>query len=147
MSAEIRGRHGWLAHRLVDRSVTAAYAARLIATATIAVAIVSGALMHVVEPGTYPNVWLGLWWAVQTVTSVGYGDIVPQTVGGRLLGVTVMVAGLALISIVVAAVSAVLVENARRRAERARLIDDPVRDALRRVEERLAAIEEKLDRT
>ncbi|HSP73528.1 MAG TPA: potassium channel family protein [Gaiellaceae bacterium] len=136
---------GWLAHRVFDRPLTARHAAWVIAVATTVVAAAAGLLMRVVEPDTYPNVWLGLWWSAQTVTSVGYGDLVPHSVAGRLLAVLVMIAGIALITIVVAMVSAALVEAARRRAE-GRLIDDPVLDALRRVEGRLDAIEAELAR-
>lgn len=138
----------WLAHRVFDRPLTALYAARVIALATVVIAFVAGALMHVVEPETYKNVWSGLWWSVQTVTSVGYGDVVPHTVGGRLLAVLVMISGIALITIIVAMVSAALVETARRRAEERghRVLDDPMMTVLRRVEERLDAIEKELAR-
>ncbi len=137
-------RAGRITQRLFERPLTARRAGRIIASATAVIAVVAGILMHVVEPGTYPNVWLGLWWSVQTVTSVGYGDLVPHTVGGRLLAVLVMVNGIGFLTVVVATISAAFVEAGRRRAERQLLIDDPVQKALRDVEERLAAIERRL---
>lgn len=134
-----------LTRRLLEEPLTVRHAARIIASATLVIVVAAGVLMRFVEPSTYPNVWLGLWWAVQTVTSVGYGDLVPHSVAGRLLAMLVMVNGIALLTVVVATISAVFVETARRRAERQRLIeDDPVTSALRDVERRLASIERRL---
>lgn len=47
----------------------------------------------------------GLWWSITTVTGVGYGDLVPVTGMGRLIGVLLMTAGLVLFSLVVAILS------------------------------------------
>ena len=32
---------------------------------------------RLVDPHTFDNIWLGMWWAIQTVATVGYGDVVP----------------------------------------------------------------------
>jgi voltage-gated potassium channel len=53
-------------------------AARVIVTATGAVVIVGGILMRVLDHDEYSNIWVGMWWALQTVTTVGYGDVTPQ---------------------------------------------------------------------
>ncbi len=48
------------------------------------------------DNGTFWNrLGLGLWWAIVTITTVGYGDVVPRTVPGRLVGVCLMISGLA----------------------------------------------------
>ena len=45
----------------------------------LAVAIVIfGVVERLVDPDTFDTVWDGMWWATQTVTTVGYGDVVPQ---------------------------------------------------------------------
>ena len=59
----------------------------------------------------------GLWWAVQTVTTVGYGDTVPQTLAGRALATLVMLTGIGFISVVTAAITAAFIESARRRLD------------------------------
>lgn len=57
----------------------------------------------------------GLWWAMATVTTVGYGDIVPKTLNGRLLGVVVMIGGLLSLSLVTATVASIFIERKFRR--------------------------------
>ncbi len=56
------------------------------------------------------------WWAVVTLTTVGYGDIVPATVGGRIMGVVVMFCGIGLVSTLTGNLASMLVvEQARKR--------------------------------
>ncbi len=40
--------------------------------------VVFGVLERLVDPKTFHSVWLGMWWAVETVTTAGYGDIIPK---------------------------------------------------------------------
>lgn len=101
--------------RIGTADMTARRAGLWIAAVTVAVTIVAGVLMWIVDREDFPNVWLGLWWAVQTVTTVGYGDVVPTNVVGRGLGTIVMLTGIAFVTVVTAAITAVFVESARRR--------------------------------
>ena len=50
--------------------------------------------MTVVDRNSFPTVGAGLWWAAQTVTTVGYGDHVPESVAGQLVAVLVMLFGI-----------------------------------------------------
>ena len=52
-------------------------------------------------PGNIHNVGDGLWWAVTTVTGVGYGDLYPVMGWGRLIGVILEVAGVSIFGLVV----------------------------------------------
>ena len=79
------------------------------------VTIGAGALMRVLNPKDFGNVWIGFWWAVQTVTTVGYGDIVPHNTSGRVVAALVMLAGIGFLTVVTASVTAALVEGYRRR--------------------------------
>lgn len=144
--AEQEARTGHRLRRLflADRTLTARRAAQIIALVTLALVVAAGVLMRYVEPSTFPNVWLGMWWAVQTVTSVGYGDIVPTSVAGRLLAVLAMINGIAFLTVVVATISAAFVETARRQAESRRLLDDPVTAELKRLRDKLEEIERRL---
>ena len=82
---------------------------------TVFVTVLSGVAIWLIDRDEFPNVWLGLWWAVQTVTTVGYGDIAPSHIGGRLIAAFVMVSGVGFVTVVTAAITALFVESARRR--------------------------------
>jgi voltage-gated potassium channel len=87
-----------------------------------------------------------MWWALQTVTTVGYGDIVPQQTGGRLIGAVLMLQGIGLITVVAAAVTATLIEQSRDRlGGGAPDMDPTIAEQLERIESRLSAIEHRID--
>jgi voltage-gated potassium channel len=52
-----------------------------------------------------------LWWSIVTLTTVGYGDISPATLGGRMVGVTIMVAGIGFLGTLTATIAGIFVEN------------------------------------
>src|SRR5215475_2860877 len=56
---------------------------------------VSAALVTVTDPARYPNYRTGLWWAVTTITTVGYGDVVPSSAAGQAIGACLMILGIA----------------------------------------------------
>src|SRR3954447_23287130 len=94
---------------------TARRAGQLIAIATIVVGSAGGFLMRVLDPDEFPTIGSGMWWALQTVTTVGYGDHVPKDTEGKFLAGIVMVTGIGFLSVVTASISAAFVEAARRR--------------------------------
>jgi voltage-gated potassium channel len=131
--------------RLQSGPLTARRAGRAVAVVTIIVTVLSGVAMWLVDRDEFPNVWLGLWWAVQTVTTVGYGDITPAQPGGRVIAAFVMVSGIGFLTIVTATISAVFVENARRRLQGES--EGKVHERLDGIAERLERIERALERT
>jgi voltage-gated potassium channel len=83
-----------------------------LALLTAILILAGGAVMSILEPDTVKGgFWAGVWWAVATVTTVGYGDISPTTLGGRLIAVTLMVIGIGLVSTLAAAVAAHFVKT------------------------------------
>lgn len=64
---------------------------------------ISSSLMYFVEhaaqPDRYPNIPASMWWAIITLTSVGYGDVSPVTPLGKILGGTIAVLGLGLVAL------------------------------------------------
>ena len=99
--------------RIVRRPLHGAWTAA--ATVTLAVTVVAGVLIRLTDPQAFPNVWLGLWWAVQTTTTVGYGDVVPNSVAGRIVATFVMLGGIGFITVSTAAIASAFVEASRRR--------------------------------
>ncbi len=78
----------------------------LVAVASIAVAVLmAGNLIYLLEPGTVSNAFGGVWWSLVTMTTVGYGDIVPQTTAGRLLAALLMIMGIAMFAMITGVVS------------------------------------------
>jgi voltage-gated potassium channel len=122
--------------------MTARRAGLLIATVSVVVTIVSGVLMWALDHDEFPNVWLGLWWAVQTVTTVGYGDVTPENAIGRSIAAIVMLTGIGFLTVVTAAITAVFVESARRRLRAE--TEKTERDRHGEILERLERIESRL---
>ncbi|MCC7020793.1 MAG: ion transporter [Ardenticatenales bacterium] len=87
--------------------------------ATIGVVTVGGAALYLVELQPEGQFRLGdaLWWAITTVTTVGYGDIVPRSTAGRLVGAAVMVLGIAYTSLLTAELAAYLSKRSQRSEE------------------------------
>ncbi|APZ96789.1 ion transporter [Fuerstiella marisgermanici] len=54
---------------------------------------------HEAQPDTFASVFHGLWWAVATLTTVGYGDVCPVTVGGRIFTFAILLIGLGVVSV------------------------------------------------
>ncbi|MFD1736470.1 potassium channel family protein [Bacillus salitolerans] len=52
-----------------------------------------GAIIHVVEPDNFPSYFDGIWWAIVTVSTVGYGDFSPSTYIGRIFGMLLILVG------------------------------------------------------
>jgi voltage-gated potassium channel len=80
-----------------------------------------------------------LWWAVVTLFTVGYGDLYPHTIGGRIAGIVLMVSGIALFGWVTASLASLFVENedkATKRRDHQQLHDrlDELTESVRRIE-------------
>lgn len=71
---------------------------------------------HEVQPNVFRNAFSGLWWAVATLTTVGYGDIYPVTPLGRLIGALIAFAGLAAVAIPTGIISSGLTERISKRS-------------------------------
>ena len=103
--------------------------------------IVAGALARVVEPDTFTSLGLSYWWAVVTVTTVGYGDIVPESTAGRLVATALMLTGLGLIPTLTSVTVAILI--GKRTSAQQQQIDQQGKEhaaALERIEKRLTEL-------
>ena len=102
---------------------------------------VAGLLVRLVEPETYTSIGLAYWWAVTTVTTVGYGDVVPESPGGRIVASMLMLTGLALIPTLTSVIVSVLISK-RRAVDQARIeqLEQEQAAILTRIEERLSRL-------
>jgi voltage-gated potassium channel len=137
-----------LAERKMTRFLTeppsVRLAANVIVLTTAAVVVVGGILMRFLDHHEYSNVWVGMWWALQTVTTVGYGDVTPERMSGRIIAAFVMLEGIAFVTITIAAITSIFVARAARHhgIEEEQAEDD----AEKRMEARLESIDQRLER-
>lgn len=108
--------------------------------------VAAGVLFSLVE-GRRVSAWDGVWWAFTTVSTVGYGDVIPRTAAGRVLGLAVIVVGVGFLFLL----AGVFVERFIATEVRRDLlgIEQPEREILERLErmdERLAEIDARLAR-
>ncbi len=134
----------WLEKRVERRGLRPRDAAYLIGAFWAIAVIVFGVLERIVDPKTFHSVWLGMWWAIETVTTVGYGDIVPSQTAGKLIAGFLMLGGLSLLAVVTAAVTSGFVARSQAEAESTR--GDPVMQKLDELTRQLDAIQAELDR-
>ena len=83
------------------------------------VVLVGGAFVWLLDGRDFDDYGTALWFTLQTVTTVGYGDTVPTSGVGRVVGGIVMIVGVALISIVTATITTAFVDSAHGRRQRA----------------------------
>jgi voltage-gated potassium channel Kch len=118
-------------------------AMRLVVLAAVAVVASAAVLERIVEPRTFDSFGLALWWAVVTVGTVGYGDVVPHTPAGRAVAAAVILFSMAFIPTVTALVVATLFNKIQRRshASDSRRLDE-ILERLARLE-RAAGVDER----
>jgi voltage-gated potassium channel len=113
-----------------------------ILTVAVVLVLIAGALARLVEPEVFTSLGLAYWWAITTVTTVGYGDVVPESPSGRVVGALLMLTGLSLIPTLTSVIVSTLIS--KRTHEETRLLTDELvksTDSLQRIEERLARME------
>jgi len=85
----------------------------------LALTVIFGSLMYLIEGGQdtkFASIPHGIYWAVTTMTTVGYGDISPSTSAGRALATVIMIMGYGIIAVPTGIVTLELNEASRRRA-------------------------------
>jgi voltage-gated potassium channel len=119
-------------------------AAVFIAVVTSAITVGAGLLMRVVDSTDFPSLGGGLWWALQTVTTVGYGDHVPTTAAGQIVAALVMLVGIGFITVITASITTAFVERSREKL-RAGRGSAATAEHLQRVEQRIDARLERIE--
>jgi voltage-gated potassium channel len=121
-----------------ERALSSGTAFRFAALLTLLVVVIAGAVESLVDTRDFPSTWDGMWWAVVTVTTVGYGDITPKSVEGRIIAMVVMLFGIGFLSVLTATVASLFVKTERGEETEAIL------DALTRLETELAEVKQRL---
>ena len=116
---------------------------------TVLVVLGGGALFTEVERTQDLSAWDGLWWAVTTATTVAYGDISPETDGGRAIAIAVMVVSIGFVAMLTAAIAQrFIVHEVEAEIERALSpVEEDEREILAELAEarqRLTSIETRL---
>jgi voltage-gated potassium channel len=135
----------FMSDRQLERMRKSAMSGRIIpylAAVTAAVTLASALAVRLLARGEFDTFGESVWWAAQTVTTVGYGDVIPATAFSKVIAVLVMFFGIATLSLTTAVVTSIVMSSSQERMAEAG--HDPHLDALARVEARLEAIEKRL---
>ena len=106
------------------------------------IVVVSGTLMALIDPNIETPLD-GIWWAWVTITTVGYGDIVPGSTVGRLFASALILLGIGLFSMLTASFSAFFLSQQEDKISRQELDN---RLQLLRLQQQISNLEEKIDR-
>jgi len=120
---------------------------------TLAVAfitmLISGVLVSSIDP-SIGTVWDGMWWAWVTMSTVGYGDVVPHSAAGRMFGSLLILFGVVLISLLTANLAAFFigsdVEKVEQDEKEADRLLKNISSRLERIERRLEELQSAKDR-
>jgi voltage-gated potassium channel len=119
----------------------------LVAGVTALVVLVGAVLVTRTDPDRYPEFGTALWWAVTTVTTVGYGDVVPGSAAGRVVGGALMFVGIAAFACLTAvAASAIVVGEVGGQEQEIQREEREIEDVQRIILARLTEIDARLER-
>jgi voltage-gated potassium channel len=115
-----------------------------IVVADVTIVLAGGTLIWLLDRQEYEHLGEALWYTLQTITTVGYGDVTPVEPIGRLVGAAIMMLGIAFLSILTASITSAFLDarQAQRRAEQ----DASQQDDQARLEARLDEVIARLDR-
>ena len=145
-NSEAQGEHVKVpltARLMLHESLSARRAAAIIAATTVVITVAGGILERVFDHNEFHTTGKGLWFALETVTTVGYGDVTPSARSGRIIAGVIMLAGIAFLAIITAAVTAALIESSRRRFVQT---EADMSHRLEEMTERLSRIEAAIER-
>jgi len=97
--------------RRVQKIANARSATLGLALTFVGLAFLGAVVMRIADPHNFPSLGLAVWWALQTVTTVGYGDVVPTTGVGQVIGGFEMVIGVSFIAFLTAGVTSTVIQR------------------------------------
>jgi voltage-gated potassium channel len=143
------GGRSFLAER-TQRAVVSRRVFPYLVLMTFALGLLAGFVVTLIDKRDFPTFGSAVWWAIVTLGTVGYGDIVPHTAWGRVVGTLVIVFGVTFIAFLTATVTSAFVsteeqEAREREREREERSEAELKELLRSLKAQLDAIESKLD--
>jgi len=120
------------------------HATAAIISITVSVVVAGAVVIRVFDGNDYPTFGSALWFTLQTVTTVGYGDNTPTSTIGRLVASVVMLVAIGLVTVATAVVTSMFIQAAQQQAGDQHRIDQS--DAMTRIEASLTSISDRLDR-
>jgi hypothetical protein len=128
----------------INRAVVSGRILPYLVVSTALVTLAAALAVRLLAHDEFDSFGESAWWAAQTVTTVGYGDVVPQTAFSKIVAVVVMFFGVAAVSLVTAVVTSAFISYQQRRfgpeAERHRELVE----SIERIEQRLTGLEKRL---
>lgn len=119
-----------------ERRLSSGATLRVVALLTVFIVVVAGAAQATFNANEFNSMWDGVWWAVVTVTTVGYGDLYPTDVEGRIIGIVLMLVGIGFLSLLTATVASKFIQTDTNSSE--------VLEALRRIEADVTELKARL---
>ena len=107
---------------------------RFVGLATVVLMVIAGVAQAELDRRDFHSYWDGIWWAICTISTVGYGDLYPHTTSGRVIAILLMVVGIGFLAVLTAAIASrfVKIDSGEEAGE--------IREALSRIEAELAAL-------
>ena len=131
-------------NRFVTDPSSARNAIVLIVAVDLGIVLIGGTIIWFFDRQEYEHLTEAFWYTLQTITTVGYGDVTPTEPIGRLVGAVIMMLGIAFLSILTAAITSSFID-ARQAARRAQQASDDSADRAR-LEARFDAVNDRFDR-
>jgi voltage-gated potassium channel len=141
---------GWATPPLLNtvvkrRRLSWAQALALVAMVDLLVVVTGAVLVQRTDPGRFPDIATGVWWAVTTVTTVGYGDVVPVSESGRIVAGLLMLVGIASFAFLTAvAASAIVVGEVAEEERKIEQEESLILAQLRELNDRVGRLEAAL---
>ena len=136
--------HNLLVRRIEKKGLRPRVAASVIATLWLGAVVIFGIAEHLLDPDSFDTIWEGMWWATQTVTTVGYGDAVPDETTGKIVASVLMIGGLSLFAVVTGTITSAFVTRAQ--AETQSSGEAMIEAKLEQMAAELTAVREELAR-
>jgi len=141
-----------LARRSVGRFISEPSSIRnatlVLINVTVLIVLAGSVIVWIFDSEEFPDFGTAIWYTLQTVTTVGYGDVTPTTTIGRSIGGVVMVVAVALLTIINALITSILIDASQRqrRAEQQehdKAVEEQLLGQLQLLNERLERIERR----